>query len=389
MTGSLNSTIVFVGHNATQTGAPKSLLKIISWFVESTDFKIIVILNNDGLLLPEYKQIAETHLWNTSGRVLKRVPVIRYLFNYWRQKNIIRKVKQLNPICIFNNTGVNGSLVKVLKIATSSIVVSRIPELEAFMRRNAQNGSVQATLKYSDYVIAVSESVKKNLISRHDYPDDKISVVYGACDEKQYLKTNEFRKKIGATIDDTIICGCGTMDWRKGYDLFIQTAEMVCKRNKRLDIKFVWIGSPVTVETGIEYDYEIEFLDLNNNFFRSGAVDVPSEYFASADAFFLSSREDPFPLVMLEAARQALPIVCFENSGGAVEFVDERIGRIVPMLNINVVADTIIELANNKEIAVSKGLAAAMRSYDYTAERMCENIYSIIRDVMGGEMEIK
>ena len=43
MTGSLNSTIVFVGHNATQTGAPKSLLKIISWFVESTDFKIIVI----------------------------------------------------------------------------------------------------------------------------------------------------------------------------------------------------------------------------------------------------------------------------------------------------------------------------------------------------------
>jgi glycosyltransferase involved in cell wall biosynthesis len=40
-----------------------------------------------------------------------------------------------------------------------------------------------------------------------------------------------------------------------------------------------------------------------------------------ADLFFLSSREDPFPLVMLEAGYAETPIIGFKGAGGVNDFL--------------------------------------------------------------------
>jgi len=371
--------MVFVGHSATRTGAPISLLKIIRWFVNNSSFKIVVVLNAGGPLCSDYESLTETHLWNSGMRLKWPLPGLHRLMVRRRQLGILRKIKEHRPVCIFNNTGVNGKLISLLKAATAAAVVSRIPELEAFMRRNAYDGSVQEVIWCSDHFIAVSEAVRRNLHARHAVPLDRISVAFGACDvEERLAPGDELRRRINAAGTDAIVCGCGTMDWRKGYDLFVQTAFTVCQRRRRSDIKFVWIGSPVTIETGIEYDYEIELLGLEQNFFRTGEVDFPSRYFAEADVFFLSSREDPFPLVMLEAARQGRPIVCFENSGGAAEFVDGDIGALIPILDVNGAAEAIIDLVDNKAKAREKGMAAALRSRAYTVERMCEKINRLV-----------
>lgn len=378
--------MVFVGHGATRTGAPISLLKIIRWFVNNSFFKVVVVLNADGPLRSDYESLTETHLWNSGMRLKWPLPGLHRLMVRRRQFAILRKIKEHRPVCIFNNTGVNGKLISLLKAATAAAVVSRIPELEAFMRRNAYDGSVQEVIRCSDHLIAVSQAVRRNLHARHAVPLDRISVAFGACDvEERLAPRDELRRRINAAGTDAIVCGCGTMDWRKGYDLFVQTAFTVCQRRRRCDIKFVWIGSPVTIETGIEYDYEIELLGLEQNFFRTGEVDFPSRYFAEADVFFLSSREDPFPLVMLEAARQGLPILCFENSGGAMEFVDSEIGATVPLLHVDAAADAIIDLVDNGAATRKKGAAAALRARSYTVERMCEDIYRVVLRIVGND----
>ena len=48
--------------------------------------------------------------------------------------------------------------------------------------------------------------------------------------------------------------------------------------------------------------------------------------------------EDPFPLVMLEAAALATPTVCFLGNGGAPEFVEEDAGICVPSGNVEALA---------------------------------------------------
>jgi glycosyltransferase involved in cell wall biosynthesis len=44
-------------------------------------------------------------------------------------------------------------------------------------------------------------------------------------------------------------------------------------------------------------------------------------YFDMADVFFLASREDPFPLVMLEAGYAEMPIIGFKGAGGVNDFL--------------------------------------------------------------------
>ncbi len=61
------------------------------------------------------------------------------------------------------------------------------------------------------------------------------------------------------------------------------------------------------------------------------------------DLFALPSREDAFPLAMLEASAAQLPVVTFA-SGGAPELVDDEVGRVVPYPDLDGFAAALEEL---------------------------------------------
>lgn len=84
--------------------------------------------------------------------------------------------------------------------------------------------------------------------------------------------------------------------------------------------------------------------------FFPGATEHPEHYYPLFDLFLLTSREDPFPLVCLEAAAHGLPILCFENAGGMPEFVAEDAGCVVPYMDLDKMTDTIYNLMNSKNL---------------------------------------
>ena len=70
-----------------------------------------------------------------------------------------------------------------------------------------------------------------------------------------------------------------------------------------------------------------------------GPAPTPLPYMLAADVFLLSSREDPFPLVCLEAADCGLPVLCFADAGGMPLFVQEDAGAVVPYLDVDEMAN--------------------------------------------------
>jgi glycosyltransferase involved in cell wall biosynthesis len=88
------------------------------------------------------------------------------------------------------------------------------------------------------------------------------------------------------------------------------------------------------------------------------AVVKPVDYFAAADVFVLTSREDPHSLVCPEAAALERPTVCFEGAGGAPEFVEEDCGFVVPYLDIMVMADRVVSLPDSLDLRIAIGSAA-------------------------------
>lgn len=388
--------ILFIGHDATLTGAPNSLLKIIDWIRQNSTYEPLAVLGRGGPMYDRYAAVCETHVWEPDDAFLRSSrnpsPLSRLLASMGQsraaaivsRRHTLARVRTVNPVCVFNNTGVTGNLLGNLSQVHAAPVVSRIPELEGYMRRNSRSGALRGVMSHSHYFIAVSQAVRENLVRRHAVDPARISVVYGACDDrKEYARNAGLRQQLGFAADDFVVCGCGSLDWRKGFDLFLLTAHRVCVVAGRRNIRFVWVGSPISQDSGIEYAYEIESLGLASSLVLMGQHKNPSDIFAQCDLFFLSSREDPFPLVMLEAAQQGLPLICFQGSGGATEFVQDSFGVTLAPLDIEGAGRAITEHEADRPRALAAGERARARAREFNVERMGQAVLAVIDQVVG------
>lgn len=383
--------IIFVGHDATRTGAPTSLLRIVQWHASHTDLRSLVILREGGDLVRAYQEYAEVHMWSDHRESLRDLIIGKTLSNIprlnWRfpdsltrhRQSIIDRIQHLRPLAIFNNTGVNGDILELLRASLHAPIISRIPELEAYMRKNDHNAMSRRVLDHSDEFIAVSHAVRDNLVQRHRIDAQRIHIVHGACAERRCeSRPNVLRSRLGLVDDQVLVGGCGTMDWRKGVDLFIQVANRTLARSDASNIHFCWIGSPVSRNSDIEYRYEAELLGIADRLHFVGEMDNAAESLADLDVFLLTSREDPFPLVMLEASRQGVPIVCFSGSGGAVEFVDDNCGVVLSMLDTEGMSSAVIRLIENPSLRRQLGENAYQKSLKFSVEAIGGQINQVI-----------
>jgi len=87
-------------------------------------------------------------------------------------------------------------------------------------------------------------------------------------------------------------------------------------------------------------------------------MENPTSFFESLSLFLLPSREDSWPLVMLEAAAAGVPMVCFQRSGGAEIFVANGGGTAVPYLDVEAMAQAAVRYLSEPELmARDSGIA--------------------------------
>lgn len=81
-------------------------------------------------------------------------------------------------------------------------------------------------------------------------------------------------------------------------------------------------------------------------------------YNAGADLYLLTSREDPFPNVVLEALDTKVPVIGFKNAGGFEDVVTEKTGALVDFLNLPKMVERIYELIGDEELRLQRGALA-------------------------------
>lgn len=153
------------------------------------------------------------------------------------------------------------------------------------------------------------------------------------------IDVKNMRIKHNIPVNGFIWMMSGFKSHRKGYDLVIEICDKIKAHNGYL----LWVGG--------SFDNGLDFLVKNNmpeNLIELNNLDYDDyiELFQIVDGFALTSREDPFPLVMIEAASFGLPIVSF-NSGGISEFMLPHMGSIVHLGNIEEYTNTLIKYIEN------------------------------------------
>ncbi len=97
-----------------------------------------------------------------------------------------------------------------------------------------------------------------------------------------------------------------------------------------------------------ELHLDAQRLGVEQHLHLIGPVDDTTILLRRKRTFFvLPSREDPFPLVMLEAAAQGIPIVGFCHSGGFEEFATGNAALAVPYLDSQAMSHAVLRILND------------------------------------------
>ena len=263
-----------------------------------------------------------------------------------------------SPALIFVNTLVPGDV--ATKLSELKVpILTHVHEMENAIKRWCVKEDLEQLIELTDHFIAASPPVARNLENGHHVLPERITTVYEfiKCRKKNGDSPGRtaIRRQKKLPEEGFIIFGCGTTDWRKGPDLFIEVADQAKKLGLK-DAYFLWIG----VDTGEveELEAKVRRLGLEDRVRFLGEAQDARSYFAAGDVFLLTSREDPFPLVCLEAADCGLPIVCFDKAGGMPDFVQNDAGYVVPFEDTKAMAEKLVYLCANPEERVRRGATA-------------------------------
>lgn len=147
-------------------------------------------------------------------------------------------------------------------------------------------------------------------------------------------------KKTTAPENSPKVVNIASIQERKGTDLFVKTAIEVCKKHPT--VEFVWIGEGKKFGT---WEKDIQMACMQDRIRFPGYMYAPYDSLRTASLFFLTSRDDPFPLSVLEAMCLRRTIITF-NVGGAPEALGGH-GILIEPFNTNAAANEILKLLDN------------------------------------------
>ncbi len=381
--------ILFVSHDASRTGAPIVLKHLLYWLKLNTEIEFHLLLKTAGDLEKDFRAIVPVYVWSPKtsltsiyGRMFNRAH--HFLFKRYFFKPFPKRLKKINFDIIYLNTVASHEFVMTLKDNFSAKFISHVHENQFTINNFYPTALNKSIVDQIDRFITVSKISKENLIKNYGIPESDVLLIHEFVPVNNFkapTKTKEELKdelKIGNAF---IVGASGLASWRKGVDIFIAVAKKIIKDHPTEQIIFFWVGA-FNKEFKCQLDYELERLEIVGKIFFTGSLNNPQDYFQFFDVFILTSREDPFPLVCLEAAALGKPIICFQNAGGMPEFLEKGGGMIVPYADVEGMASAIICLKQKAVLRNKLGAEAKNQVKEFDVSLMAPKILEIINSLL-------
>jgi glycosyltransferase involved in cell wall biosynthesis len=197
------------------------------------------------------------------------------------------------------------------------------------------------------------------LVDDLQYPPDKIRIIHNGVDPDGFHWTDDRSavSDLGIAGSDKVVGILAAFRPEKDHANFLRAARLVVDRVP--DAKFLVVGDgPMRPEI----EGLVDELDLDDCVVLTGSrSDVP-DLLRALDVFVLSSYSvECFPMALLEAMAAGRPAVC-TAVGGVPEIIEEPVtGYLVPPRNPGALADRLVRILSDSELAHRMGQAARAR----------------------------
>lgn len=358
--------ILFVSHMANWSGAPLILLGIIKKFSDHSNIPFRILIMEDGDLSGQFRSAGRTFVWRKKTK--KRSSFAMFFISpFARMVQIARAVYILYCVrdtsFVFFNTIANGHIHKKL-LSPGRKYVCYVHEMAAAIHILTSSNSLDTVLNHTDFFFAGSEAVKKNLVDSFNIKPSRVQVIYSSIAEvsrqkKDHSKfTASFKEQHNIPDDATIIGVSAASEWRKGFDLFFPLTAVYFNLFPESNVYFLWKGFRENRNTFFQDAFDYKKYNTNNRIRLIPHGDDAIDCMAMFDIHLLLSREDPYPVVVLEAASFGIPTVCFADAGGSPEFIEKDCGYCVPYGDLVEMARRLHELSENTALRNEMSLAA-------------------------------
>ena len=335
-------------------GTPPAATVQASWLRANSRFEFDVACQGSGPLIQDYRDVART-------TVLRNLaPLSLLLPSRWSAATALAVHAASLAARRFDLTYANTTAASPMLAALSGPKVPtvwHIHEMLFAIRQTLGSCDQRADLSGASRYIAVSEAAARSLQFELNAPTDRIDTIHGfvhapESTAAQCLATRQrLLKEWGSPADSFVVGGCSSMEWHKGTDLFAHVARVCTDLPAgRRPMRFVWIGGEAAGAECSQLQHELQGLRLHDAGRYVPSTTKVGGCDALMDVFAPTSREDPYPLVMLEAGAHRVRTMCFADAGGGSEFVAKGAGIVAPYLDTAAFARTLTALPDDPEL---------------------------------------
>lgn len=302
---------------------------------------------------------------------------------------MIHRIRRLSPDIVHTHTPKAGLLgVLAARIVGTPVVFHHIHGgvwLDATgMRRRIARWTDLITCQLAHRVFCVSNSVRAALVREGLCPPEKVEVLAGGS-INGVDGTDRFnpevhrnggattRRKVGIPADAVVIGFVGRLTGEKGILELRRAWERIRETHRSAHLLLVGPEDPVSPlppgeMDALRHDDRVHFAGMNWN--------TPPLY-AAMDVLVLPTYREGFPVVLLEAAAMALPIVATGVPGCTDAVVDGVTGLLVPARDAEQLHHAIRRYVADRELRRRHGDAGRAR---VLREFRPERIWSLLAD---------
>ncbi len=159
-------------------------------------------------------------------------------------------------------------------------------------------------------------------------------------------------------FDKKTICSVGRLNISlKGFDLLLEAFKLLEKKHP--DWNLVIFGEG---KDRFKLEELISIYNLKDRVFLPGKIENPKDTIVNADIFVLSSLEEGFPNVLLEAMSVGLPSISFDCNYGPKEIIEtNRSGILVEVGNVKALSSAMSRLIESEKLRKKIGENAKLR----------------------------
>lgn len=328
-----------------------------------------IVSRRKGPLLADYAQVAPTRRELLAG-VRRRLWLVRALAPLaWLVDVLCSGLTLLRhrPDLVYLNTSASAVYLHAARWLRRPVVLH-------FHESGANTAILLAEARVGDLdgvrLIACSPSVHAHLVTRTGRPHDAVALLASVPDDRRVRERAGAVR--GARDDSALRVGAvGSVGHRKGTDLWLRVAERVRATPAGATTTFAWVGdlgdSPAPDPVpGVEL---------------RGPSENPYPFIADLDVFTLTSRDDPFPLVVLESMLLGTPVVAFDV-GSVKDQVGDG-GLVVAPEDVDAFAAAVQHLLDDDGARRAAGARARARADAlYSTAAFERRLLEILTDIL-------